>query len=337
LAHSARLPPLRAILIIAPVGAYIGRVRKGIDYIMIGHANEKANLQLRLIVSEEYSKEDPNYQEDFVKKLVGWIEASWKLTFPQTRVDIDYLKITDRDRCTFWLIETLASFFIKNPDRSKVFIDLTSAPREWFFVAMDICTMFDNVEFYNVPPTKRSVPSDFIAEREDMGTVVENVKTGMLSPPLRYWIYPKDEDGYPNEHHVLLQVMWRLATATSQEEPPQFKDLVSIKEADVAAHFKERCLEAYEAASKDIGEGGISGRKRDIKKELDEKRRKLAGMALEHVKKAVSRYLTDIEPYQLFNKVLGMYEFTEKGATMAKVLFRSSSGAPIGKLGISNA
>jgi hypothetical protein len=312
--------PAKALFIIAPVGAYLGRVKNGISQALNDHGNRNADIELDLIISEEYSTKDSEYEIGFVEKLSSWVESTWKDEFPKMRVERIRLPVTERDRCMLWLIEELCSFFRSNPEDAVVSIDLTSAPREWFFVAMDICQMFDNVEFYNVRPTIRSLPSSFIehrsAEIEDWGTLVETVKMGSCTKPLRQWLHSIDEDGYPNEHCVLFRTMWELAG----------KD--AYRSDDVYEHFKANCLSCYDQSLKN-GKRQTTGKRGDVSEELRQRRKRLADMQSGAVKKKIGRYFVDIEAHGLFKEVMGKYEFTEKGKTLAKGLFESSiaSGA----------
>jgi len=311
---------LQALLIVSPVGAYLGRVKNGIGYALNLHGNRNADIQLRLIVSEEYSKADPNYEREFVDTLSEWIEQYWKKSYPQMTVGRRYLPVKDRNRCKYWLIEQLCLFFREKRKDSLACVDLTSAPREWFFAAMDICPFFDRVQLYNVPPATRSVPSDFLKdEREDPGTIVEDVMSGSLTLPLKYWLHSVDEQGIPTEHHVLFRTLWELAT---RKEQPYRSDEVSDK-------FKTNCLKAYCDALDRVKGWADTTKKPEMLRELSKRKKKLEAMERGGIKKKTSRYFSDIKTYQLFTEVQGKYELTETGMTLAKVMFASDTSAQV--------
>lgn len=305
---------LRALLLIVPVGAFIGRVKRGIDLTMNTHSDltSGSDVMLKLVVSKEYSATDPEYVSKFVDEVERWIGKDWTQKNAQSiKIQRESLNVTDRNECTCWLIEQIGSFFKKYSRNSLALIDLTSAPREWLFVAIDLASMFDNVNFYNVPPGTRSLPSGFKdSEIEDTGARLEYVFKAKLSAPLKYWACCTDEEGYPTEHSVLFRTMWELLQTRG--------DKYSFD--DVGELFRSNCLRVYDDAL-EKAEKSKAAKERDLKKELARRRGAIQSIQLEDVKKKISRFFTDIDSYKLFGRSLGTPQFTEKGKARAKSLF----------------
>jgi len=202
----------------------------------------------------------------------------------------------------------------KKTKNSLACIDLTSAPREWLFVAMDISPFFDNVEFYDVAPTRRSVPADFsLAERTDAGTLVRIVQGGRLSPPLRYWLQPNDEQGYPNEHYILFQAIWELTE--EKKRSPQFGEIIE--------RFRTRFVEVCDKSLINSRIRKPTGA-RHTGPSLGTRIERFARMGTSDLMRKISRYLTDVQQYGLFEEA-ERFKLTDKGLTLAKALFSPSN------------
>jgi len=303
---------LQAFLLICPIGAYIGRVTRGIDMELNYHGSENTDITVKLIISREYSDSDRAYASRFVQYVRNHVETEWlKKNYPRMKIETATLDVTNREACTCWLIKELASFFKRYARNSLASVDLTSAPREWFFMAIDVSAIFpeDQLSFYNVPASHRSKPSSFLDEEiEDSGTRHENVVSGSLRHPLKYWLSPVDETGCITEHHILLRTMWNL------RQNQQAYDATLV-----AKNFKAECLSAYDNAIGDLRQSK-NQRKRATLRTLEERRQELNNMELEHVRKKISRFFSDIKLHKLFKESLGTYVFTQTGESLASTI-----------------
>jgi len=299
LLHSERNPPLRSLLIIAPTGIYAGRVKKGID-LVIGRETEVEETKVRviLVAGENWIQSEP-YKAKFVDKLKDYVLATWK---EKGKLDITcdctVLPVDREEYLTGWLLKQLSDFFESSPREAEVFVDLTSAPKEWQLAAMNVVNFFPRVEAYYVKPSYERQPKDYDQEEiDDEGhPKLETVRTGEPRQPLPHWIEPMDR-GEPNLQFLLFKAIFRLAKSMAAEKKLDLdKVLVPIEE--------ERGLEEYKSV--------LPEKLRKDQKFVDYSR----------LRKSISKYLTSVEPFRLFEVKAKSVRMTLRAVMLGQALFK---------------
>jgi len=183
--------PPRRVIIIAPVGAYFGRVRKGIEWALGSGDPGSTEYRVVLVVpetwmrEEEYATQIERFKGDFSDNL-QLREQCKGLTAALEKINME-----DETSCTVLLLNTLFSFLHKRKD-SAAYVDMTSAPKEWIFACHYVAEFFerDNLAFYHVKPSNRKMPKDFkdLKETQDPGLIPEKVILSGPDVTLKDWV-----------------------------------------------------------------------------------------------------------------------------------------------------
>jgi hypothetical protein len=183
-------PPKR-VMIIAPVGAYFGRVKKGIEWALGLGVPSSTEYRVILVVPETWMREEEYAKA--IEKLKGDFSDN-----PQLReqckgltAGLEKINMEHETSCTVLLLNTLISFLHNRKD-SAAFVDMTSAPKEWIFACHYVAEFFekDNVAFYHVKPSNIKMPKDFKDPKEiqDPGLIPEKVILSGPDVTLKEWI-----------------------------------------------------------------------------------------------------------------------------------------------------
>jgi len=296
---------LTRLLVIAPTGIYLGRVKTGIDTLLASETKAKeTEARVILVAGENWTERDPSYKAKFVDSLKDYILKTWKQETGLNIICTEEVLPMNEEHATGWLLKELYDFFktCKETEEAEAFIDLTSAPKEWLFAAINILNFFPSVELYYVKPTGERQPKDYTDQREieDEGhPKPETVRIGHARQPLPRWITPKDEKGKPNVHYCLFETIFELARSIAAE-----KGLDPSKELD----------KVYVPIEEKKGLDELRKRfPKDIQKRFSDD---------SALRKSVSKHLTAVEPFKLF-EVKGRWVRMTLSATMlGQALFR---------------
>lgn len=296
MSHRDTLRTLYNFLIIVPIGVYVGRIRKGIDVIIASRTDVGAKVRVILVANETWIQSDESYKTEFVDKLKHYILSVWKKELGSDIIcDSVSLPMTDEEYLTGWLLNELSIFF--KTVRGEAFIDLTSAPKEWTLATINVLNFFPRVELYYVKPMHERGPKDYaIIEIQDEGhPKLETVRTGEPRQPLPHWIEPMDR-GEPNLQYLLFKTIFRLAKSMAAEKKLDLdKVWVPIEE--------ERGLEEYKSV--------LPEKLRKDRKFVDYSR----------LRKSISKYLTSVEPFRLFEVKAKSVRMTLRATMLGQVLF----------------
>lgn len=224
-----------------------------------------------LVVGKKWVDHDPKYVPKCVKPLEqAFAKETWESEFPNYDCQIEYLDPEDKEQNTLWLLERLLSFFKEGPNR-RAFVDLTSAPREWVYSAFDVSSFFSNLKFYYVKSARTKLPSQYdVPEKMDQGTVLDYPVSGSLEPPLSRWLRPYEEDAKEESvQYQILKLMYEMALE-------QKKDLSDLQELTIDG------LRLAERARSDLPY--------------------YEGTPLEDVQKGMTRYMRDIDRFEIFKR-----------------------------------
>jgi len=287
------------LLIVAPVGAYRARVRTGLDIVTANNAErERSKVRVILVENAAWAQLDPSYKEKFEGPLKEHILSTWKEQEFNIECETVMLPLENEEYLDGWLLHTISNFFKDNPKDSRVFVDLTSGPKEWQFAAINVSDFFEDLTLYYVKPVINTKPSDFAQEEvDDPGhPKVEIVRTGRSI--LRRWTEPTDESGRPNLQFLLFKTIFELA---GEKVPHSTGDLagelseipVPIEDVTFLKHYREQ-----------------------LPVQLRSKFRYDP-----HLKKSISKLLTSVDLFRLFEKKGHCVRMTPRGAMLALSLF----------------
>jgi hypothetical protein len=297
------------LLLIAPTGVYYGRVKRGIDTILASETQaDRTRVRVVLIVGQEWLRTEPGYAAKFVDPLRDHIVKTWRdelgLDIICDQVDLPMEK---EENLTGYLLKELFNFFevcrTKQEEEAEAYIDLTSAPKEWQFAAISVSNFFPNLELYYVKPEHGKSTVEYRPEEvSDQGLPkVETVRAGEPRPPLPRWMEPRDARGSPNLHHALFQTIFELAREKAAD-PSKVQAL-----SDVLVPIEQ--------------EPGLREYRKRFPADLDgETRSKL--QVDEALQRHISRLLTDVSPYRLFDRRAKSVKMTLRGAMLGEALFK---------------
>lgn len=299
LPHSEEQTVLSSLLVIAPTGIYSGRVRKGIDA-MVGSETEATKTKVRviLVAGENWIRSDESYRAKFVDELKEYVLATWKRIGYDIVCDVEVLPM-DEEYLTGWLLKELSAFFKGSPSNADAYVDLTSAPKEWIFAAINVLNFFSKVELYYIKPLLDRQPKDYSeTEIKDEGhPKPETVRVGEAREPLPHWIQPRDGEK-PNFQYLLFQTIFRLGKTIALEQnldPSKALDKVWIPIEE------ERGLDEYRQVLPE----------KFREKFLDDST----------LRKSVSKFLNAVEPFRLFEVKGKSVRMTLRATMLGQTLF----------------
>jgi len=300
LPHSVRKGTLSTLLIIAPTGVYTGRVRRGIDLVLGSQSKVKeTKVRVILVAGENWIQSDESYKADFVDKVKDYVLGTWKQDLDIV-CEAVVLPTSNEEHLTGWLLKELSVFFKTSRGEAEVFIDLTSAPKEWLFAAMNVLNFFPKIELYYVRPMHERLPKDY-DERdvEDEGhPKLETIRMGYARQPLPQWMTPKGKKGETNIQYILFQTIFRLAQSIATE-----KGLDSLEELDkVWVPIEE--------------DRGLIEYRRSLPQNL---RKKFLDDSI--LRKSISKYLTGVDPFRLFEVKAKSVRMTMRATKLGQTLF----------------
>lgn len=181
----------KRVLVLSPVGAYIGRVKTGINWALARTdvASKKVEVNIIFLVARTWAEAaDPDYERAVGGLIEEFNSPDLIVRFKQFKVGRQTIDVDDETCCTVWLVRTLAPFLRSGSD-TAAFIDMTSGPKEWIFACHYVAELFDRLCFYNVKSKKAKMPRNFVKEeREDLGSFPEIVILSGPDQTLTKWI-----------------------------------------------------------------------------------------------------------------------------------------------------
>jgi len=204
---------LAGLIVIAPVGAYKGRVLTGIDLVLGSQAAATTRADVVLVVSNEWAQ-DPAYRKNLVDSVQQRVIDTWKR---EAGLDIRCKQVTlpieNEDHVAGWLLKELTLFFKTFKGDAEAFVDLTSGPKEWHFAALNISDFFSNLELYYVRPSRRLQYEEYSPQQiEDRGLPrLEIVRGGHVQEPLPKWVASKGAGGTRNPQYLLYETIFQHA------------------------------------------------------------------------------------------------------------------------------
>lgn len=286
---------LKRSIIVAPVGAYVGRVKRGVEWALGLQDPRHTKVEISFVVDRAWMA-DPQYN-DVIQKLKGeFDDAQLKSQFKALKVGQWLIDMEDETSCTAWLLKNLAVFLQRSRD-GHVFVDMTSAPKEWIFACHYVAEFFDkeSVTFYYVGSRRRLIPQDFKAAEEvnDPGTVPQSVILSGPDSVLREWITEGTENWT-----FFRAICTTISAAAAQSGRPIIETAIPF--ASLAAKASEWMK----------WEGNRASKKRVAKQ--PERSRSM---------KSISKRLTEIGRFGLFIETLRTIQFTHRGYALAKAIF----------------
>ncbi len=307
--HSGDGTALDRLLLIAPIGVYLGRVRTGIDLVLAGQTKAKTTkVRVILAAGENWINEvDPSgksYKREFVDTLKDYVLRTWR---DEAQVDIVcdsvVLPWEDEEYLAGWLLKVLSDFFGSSRAQAEAFIDLTSAPKEWQLATIDVSNFFANMELYYVKPKMKKGPFQYAYEEvEDKGHPrLETVRTSVPRQPLPQWLNVKDDNEEPNVQYILYKTIFELAknqvTSEQQDSADELaKVWVPLEQEAYLNEYRKRLRETLGSTDRDAT----------------------------HLKKSISKYLTSVEPFRLFEVRGKSVRMTLRAAMVGQSLFGSN-------------
>ena len=188
----------KRVLVIAPIGAYMGRVKSGVKWALSRTDVTRKKVEVNLVFVRARTWAGI-HDEDYEKAVASFIQEFKRpelaAQFKKFTVDTQTLDIDDEIRCTVWLVRALGPFLGSAPE-AAAFIDMTSAPKEWLFACHYVAELFGGLCFYFVKSQKTKMPGDFTQEeRADEGLLPETVILSGPDPTLSKWA-TKDTDNW---------------------------------------------------------------------------------------------------------------------------------------------
>jgi len=294
----------RQVLAVAPTGVFLGRVKRGIDLVLATQSGAKGTKVRVLLVSDERWMSDGSYKTEFVEKLRDYVLATWKKTVGLDLVcDCEILPMTDVEYLTGWLLERLSAFFKSSGPEGTAFVDLTSAPKEWVFATTNVSNFFPRVRFYYVKSIREKKATEYSREEiEDAGLPkLEEIPAGYPVELLRRWIEPETDTEETNIPYLLFRTIFRSAQNIAAE-----KGLDSLEKAWVPIR-DDRWLNEYRL--------GLEETQRTRLPRLDS-----------DLMKSVSKHLTAVKSYNLFEEKPHSVRMTLRGAMLGQALFGEEIG-----------
>jgi hypothetical protein len=230
------------IKIIAPVGAYVGRVKHGIDW-ALGRADvtsKKTKVVIVFVAARGWLS-----QKDYVSALDGlrknFDDSAYEEQFKEFAVKGEEIDIDDRDSCLTWLLRTLNDF-LPNNENSGAYVDLTSAPKEWLFASYYVAEFFDRVNFYYVKSRQQKSFIDFVQESIDEGAVPIPIILTAPDSRLSSWIR-RDSENW----QLFKNISEQASKLAAEQQRPILKVEVPLKkltsDSDVLKGISKRLTE----------------------------------------------------------------------------------------------
>lgn len=171
---------------------HLREVKHGIQY-ALGSATivKKTCVKIILVTSNNWRQEDHGYIDAITGLMRDFDDKDYKDVYPafhceEARIDIDSLESS-----SVWLLKTLGGFFGAGA-AGRVYVDLTSAPKEWFFACTYVRAFFDNVHFYYVRGKRETFKDFTLEQRTDEGSTAEPINLTGPNEILRWWVTPGD-------------------------------------------------------------------------------------------------------------------------------------------------
>jgi len=307
LSHSDELSALSALLIVAPTGIYTGRVRRGIDLVLANQADKKTKVRVILIAGHDWIQSDSSYKANYVDKLTDYVLTTWKQEEGLDIVCDDMeLPMENEEYLTGWLLAELSLFYKTSRGEAEAFIDLTSAPKEWLFAAINVLNFFPKLELYYVKPKFKKLPKQYRkSERMDEGSPrLETVRSGEARPPLPQWISPQNEKGELNVHYFLFKTIFELAQSIAANKGLNFPNGLSqvwvpIEEESGLQEYRQR-LDKKRLP-------------REFQETIDDDSRLM---------RSIGKHLDAVEPFRLFEHKRHSVRMTFRATMLGQVLFQ---------------
>jgi hypothetical protein len=281
---------LSNLLVVAPVGAYTHRVRKGIDF-AIGRAATPRNTKVKvvLVVSNAWlqdSNSAHSYSAAIEELKVSFSSESYADLFPEYQRIENRISFDSVEECIIFLLKTLGEFFREGVGDRQAYVDLTSAPIEWIFACTYAAGFFESMTFYFVRPKLRRSFNDFSEnERKDEGSAVEAIPFTGPDPILRWWTMSGDY------HYELFRIIC-MAFSKKAKATGLAPDIVDVDIEQLARDWQE------------------SGQFRDVESLFK-------GDAV----RSIGKHLSQIERQKLFLRTQRLLKFTPRGYALAASLF----------------
>lgn len=281
------------VLIVAPIGAYIGRVKTGVTW-ALGRAYagpKKTEARIIFIVSSQWKSEE-SYNTESQDLMRSFDNQELRDQFKQLIVRPEEIDIDDQESCVAWLLKTLGDFLRQGKD-CVALVDLTSAPKEWLFACVYVAQFFDRIVFYYVKPKLGKAFGNFLPDvRRDEGLITEAVPisgVACLDEHLSRWT----TEGTPH-----WKLFWRIcenaAEIAQKEELPI--PAVSVPFSDLVGFAKE-----WMPADPAVGAANM--------------------IQPEDALKSISKHLTQIKRAGLFKTTKSSVFITPRGYTLARSFF----------------
>jgi len=262
---------------------------------------KQTKVKVVLIAGQDWIERNQSYKANFVDKLRDYVLQTWKQTGEYDVVCEDaVIPLNEEEYLTGWLLKNLCAFFQTSRGQAKAFIDLTSAPKEWLFAAINVSNVFSSVELYYVKPMSERTPSDYGEEdiKDEGYPRLQTVRTGGVRKPLLPWTKPTNEKGEANPQYLLFQTIFSLAQSIAHE-----KGLDPL----------EQLHEVWVPIEENSG--------------LNEYKNRLPSKLLKQfvddaaLKKSVSKHLTAVDMFKLFVVKRKSVKMTLRAAMLGQALF----------------
>jgi hypothetical protein len=271
------------VAILAPVGAYIGRVKRGVEGAMALSCDKGTAVEVMFVLEEKWAQ-DKSYVEAITNLRTAFLdEAAYAAIYKTYSCSFSTLDFENEDACTGYMIEKLASLF-KRKGPSVAYIDTTSGSMEWVISCVTVTEFFHSTYLYFVKPRGKMRFTDFsLEEIHDDGIHFEIVKRSSQARELSNWLTPG------SENWTIFRDIFKLATESSKQTgKPPYESAVEI------GHLLQDLSSIKRWRSKSEGEK----------------------------KRGLSKYLTAIERYGLFARRGKNYlQMTPRGVALGRGLF----------------
>lgn len=279
-------------MIIAPVGAYFGRVKKGLEWALgFTYIYSNTEVKITLVVAASWMTE-PEYAAKVDELASNFLQKELMEQFRKLTVSTEAVDLEDETSCAAWLLTTLSAFLTSAPD-NVAYVDMTSAPMEWILACQYVAEFFDRdrICFYYVKSRQVRGPQEFLrdlARVEDSGVIPEKVILSGPDPILKEWM----TEG--TENWKLFRTIYdMIADAAKQAGKSMLITSVPLRA------LVDRAIEWMERGSA---------------------RRKVQDSE-SRARKSVSKRLTSIRKFGLFIEELGTIRLTHRGYALALSLF----------------
>lgn len=167
-------------------------MKHGIRY-ALGSATivKKTCVKVILVTSNSWRQEDHGYVDAIKGLMTDFDDKDYKDVYSTFHCDEARIDIDSSESCSVWLLKTLGAFFSAGAP-GRVYVDLTSAPKEWLFACNYVRAFFDDVHFYYVRGKREAFQDFTLEQRTDEGSAAEPVNLTGPNEILRWWVTPGD-------------------------------------------------------------------------------------------------------------------------------------------------